>query len=370
MNPIQVGVVMGSSSDWDTMQHAVQILQDFGIAYEARVVSAHRMPDDMFAYAESRRRPRPASHHRRRWRRGAPAGHAGGQDGGAGAGRAGGKQTPVAVWIRCTASCRCPRACRWPPLPSAQRARPTRRCLRWRCWRTTTPPCAQKLARVSRRADRGRAQHDAPRTERARHPFCPAACLTSGQPVTLGVMGGGQLGRMFVQAAQAMGYFTAVLDPDPASPAGSDQPLPHPHAYDDGRVWPQLAAALRGHHHRIRKRARARLAHAGRAPPRGARCRLRGGGAGPLQEKAHFVQCAPISGVSPAPYAVIETRRAAGAGASRSAARHPENRAPGLRRQRPGAGEDPRGTGRRLGPAGRRALRAGKTAAAAEPSVR
>ncbi len=53
MNPIQVGVVMGSSSDWDTMQHAVQILQDFGIAFEARVVSAHRMPDDMFAYAES-----------------------------------------------------------------------------------------------------------------------------------------------------------------------------------------------------------------------------------------------------------------------------------------------------------------------------
>ena len=53
MNPIQVGVVMGSSSDWDTMQHAVQILQEFGVAHEARVVSAHRMPDDMFAYAES-----------------------------------------------------------------------------------------------------------------------------------------------------------------------------------------------------------------------------------------------------------------------------------------------------------------------------
>ena len=47
-----VGVVMGSSSDWDTMQHAVQILQHFGIAHDARVVSAHRMPDDLFAYAE------------------------------------------------------------------------------------------------------------------------------------------------------------------------------------------------------------------------------------------------------------------------------------------------------------------------------
>ena len=50
-NPI-VGVLMGSSSDWDTMQHAVQILEQFGVPHEARVVSAHRMPDDMFAYAE------------------------------------------------------------------------------------------------------------------------------------------------------------------------------------------------------------------------------------------------------------------------------------------------------------------------------
>ena len=50
---IQIGVLMGSNSDWDTMQHAVAILQEFGIAHEARVVSAHRMPDDMFAYAEA-----------------------------------------------------------------------------------------------------------------------------------------------------------------------------------------------------------------------------------------------------------------------------------------------------------------------------
>ncbi len=53
MKNIQIGVVMGSSSDWDTMQHAVHILQQFGIAHEARVISAHRMPDDMFAYAET-----------------------------------------------------------------------------------------------------------------------------------------------------------------------------------------------------------------------------------------------------------------------------------------------------------------------------
>ena len=48
-----VGVVMGSSSDWDTMKHAADILTEFGVPFEAQVVSAHRMPDDMFAYAEA-----------------------------------------------------------------------------------------------------------------------------------------------------------------------------------------------------------------------------------------------------------------------------------------------------------------------------
>jgi 5-(carboxyamino)imidazole ribonucleotide mutase len=50
-----VGVVMGSSSDWDVMQHAVAMLKDFGVPYEAQVISAHRMPDEMFAYAEKAR---------------------------------------------------------------------------------------------------------------------------------------------------------------------------------------------------------------------------------------------------------------------------------------------------------------------------
>jgi len=51
--PPVVGVVMGSSSDWDTLRAATEILAEFGIAFEARVVSAHRMPDDMFRYAEA-----------------------------------------------------------------------------------------------------------------------------------------------------------------------------------------------------------------------------------------------------------------------------------------------------------------------------
>jgi 5-(carboxyamino)imidazole ribonucleotide mutase len=50
---VSVGVVMGSDSDWDVMQHAVAQLVAFGVPHEAKVLSAHRMPDAMFRYAES-----------------------------------------------------------------------------------------------------------------------------------------------------------------------------------------------------------------------------------------------------------------------------------------------------------------------------
>ncbi len=50
-----IGIIMGSNSDWDVMQHAARCLQQFGVAFEARVVSAHRTPDLMFEYAQSAR---------------------------------------------------------------------------------------------------------------------------------------------------------------------------------------------------------------------------------------------------------------------------------------------------------------------------
>jgi 5-(carboxyamino)imidazole ribonucleotide mutase len=57
MNEAQpkVGVLMGSASDWPTLQHAAAILAEFGVAHECKVVSAHRMPDEMFAYAARQR---------------------------------------------------------------------------------------------------------------------------------------------------------------------------------------------------------------------------------------------------------------------------------------------------------------------------
>jgi 5-(carboxyamino)imidazole ribonucleotide mutase len=55
MRPVSkviVSIVLGSSSDWETLRHAADILDEFGVNFEAKVLSAHRMPDDMFAFAE------------------------------------------------------------------------------------------------------------------------------------------------------------------------------------------------------------------------------------------------------------------------------------------------------------------------------
>ena len=47
-----IAITMGSSSDWETLRHAADLLDEFGVPFEARVLSAHRMPDEMFAFAE------------------------------------------------------------------------------------------------------------------------------------------------------------------------------------------------------------------------------------------------------------------------------------------------------------------------------
>ena len=52
MPPPTIALLMGSSSDWDTLRHAAELLDKFQVPYEKRVVSAHRMPDEMFAFAE------------------------------------------------------------------------------------------------------------------------------------------------------------------------------------------------------------------------------------------------------------------------------------------------------------------------------
>ena len=136
-------------------------------------------------------------------------------------------------------------------------------------------------------------------------PLLPGALSDRGQQMTLGVMGGGQLGRMFVQAAQAMGYFTAVLDPDPASPAGL---ISHYHIqtpYDDEQGLAQLMQrcdAITTEFENVPAPALLTLgAHRPVAPSSASVAVAQDR----IEEKAHFVACGPISGVYPAPYAAI-----------------------------------------------------------------
>ncbi len=138
-------------------------------------------------------------------------------------------------------------------------------------------------------------------------PLLPGALNDRGQPVTLGVMGGGQLGRMFVQAAQAMGYFTVVLDADPASPAGL---IAHHHiqtGYEDPQGLAELAQrcdAITTEFENVPAAALRTLA-AQRPVAPSADCVAVAQDR--IAEKAHFSQCASLSGVYPAPNATIET---------------------------------------------------------------
>ena len=134
----------------------------------------------------------------------------------------------------------------------------------------------------------------------------PGAVI-DGHPATLGVLGGGQLGRMFVHAAQALGYETVVLDPDRASPAGR---ISHHFIcadYFDANALRELAArahAITTEFENVPAQALADLARTRAVSPPAdcvaiAQDRIR--------EKAHFARCAATSGVAPAPHAVIES---------------------------------------------------------------
>jgi 5-(carboxyamino)imidazole ribonucleotide mutase len=129
---ILVGVVMGSDSDWPTMQAAAVVLKDFGVAFEARVVSAHRTPDLLFSYAEAA------------LGRGLKAIIAGAGGAAHLPGMLAAKTTVpvlgVPVQSRALSGVdslhsivQMPKG--FPPLsPSARPGRPMQRCLRWPCW--------------------------------------------------------------------------------------------------------------------------------------------------------------------------------------------------------------------------------------------
>ncbi|MBC6608838.1 5-(carboxyamino)imidazole ribonucleotide synthase [Hymenobacter sp. BT188] len=138
-------------------------------------------------------------------------------------------------------------------------------------------------------------------------PIFPGSVDAAGQRATLGVLGGGQLGRMFVHAAQRLGYFTAVLEPDAHSPAGL---VSHHHiqtTYDDPAGLAQLSQlcqAITTEFENVPAQVLQTLAQTRPVAPSAA---VVGIAQNRIEEKAHFAACAAGSGVSCAPYAVIET---------------------------------------------------------------
>ncbi len=137
-------------------------------------------------------------------------------------------------------------------------------------------------------------------------PILPGA-LVHGRPAMLGVLGGGQLGRMFVHAAQALGYDTVVLDPDPASPAGriSHHFIEADYRDPDGlRELAARACAITTEFENVPAESLATLARTRPVSPGADAVAI---AQDRVREKAHFVRCAAQSGVAPAPHAVIAT---------------------------------------------------------------
>ena len=137
-------------------------------------------------------------------------------------------------------------------------------------------------------------------------PLLPGS-LIDGRPVMLGVLGGGQLGRMFVHAAQSLGYETVVLDPDRASPAGRISHHFIEADYRDPDALRELAAraaAITTEFENVPAEALALLAATRPVSPAAASVAI---AQDRITEKAHFTRCADCSGVAPAPHTVIET---------------------------------------------------------------
>lgn len=136
-------------------------------------------------------------------------------------------------------------------------------------------------------------------------PLLPGSVI-HGRPAMLGVLGGGQLGRMFVHAAQSLGYETVVLDPDRHSPAGRISHHFIEAEYRDADALRELAAralAITTEFENVPAESLAELALRRPVAPKAEAVAI---AQDRIREKAHFARCAERSGVAPAPYAVIE----------------------------------------------------------------
>ena len=191
MKPL-VGIIMGSRSDWETLRNRRRDAREARASpHEVRVVSAHRTPDLLFEYAATARDARPAGDHRRRGRRGAPAGHGGRQDARCRCSACRCSRGRSTGWTRCCRSCRCPPACRSARSPSAPPARPMPRC--------SPPPSSAARTRERRAALEAFRAAQTEARARAARPAQPR------RHMTIGIVGAGQLGRMLALAGYPLG---------------------------------------------------------------------------------------------------------------------------------------------------------------------
>jgi len=138
-------------------------------------------------------------------------------------------------------------------------------------------------------------------------PFLPSAA-NKGAPTVLGVMGGGQLGRMFAHAAQAMGYQVAVLEPSKVSPAGQVAERLISTAYDDPAGLAELAqacVAITTEFENVPADSMAWLGERSFVAPNASCVSI---AQDRIAEKRFFVDCAPSSGVMPAPHKTIASQ--------------------------------------------------------------
>ena len=182
---------MGSSSDWETMQAAADTLDSPGDRARGAGHLRASHAGSVVRICRLGARARPQGHHRRCGRRGAPAGHDGGQDLGAGARRAGAVEDARAASIRCCRSRRCRAAFRSPPSPSARRAPGMPRCSPPRSSPTSHTEVRLALDAFRIGADRGGARQARP---------APALKFHD-----VGIVGAGQLGRMMALAGVPLG---------------------------------------------------------------------------------------------------------------------------------------------------------------------
>ena len=202
----KIGIIMGSQSDWETMQHAAEVLDELGVAHEAQVVSAHRTPERLFEYAKGAEArglkviiagAGGAAH---------LPGMAAAHDPAAGARRAGRERGAVRAWTSLLSIVQMPGGVPVGTLAIGKAGATNAALLAAAILALADPKLRRAAARRSARSRRRRSPRHRRTAVKRRDRAPPGA--------TIGILGGGQLGRMLAIAARRMGYRVHVLSPD------------------------------------------------------------------------------------------------------------------------------------------------------------